>query len=263
MKPTATPYGIISVIILLLFVGWGIYQIKPSGIDQVDQSSSAVDPLDAPLDAPHLSNRVAIKSDNSPQNASHLVDTDPARVTMSMTRAMYDLRNNAGFFENKGQYPEDIQYVLERRGMKTLLFPGGFGYLLEEVVQGDAGDSSIFRFVNVQLKGANQTPGTIASGQNETQQNFLDRDATAIHHYQQVTYKEIYPGIDLIFEPRLQRGRVFGEKHSFLVKPGDRKSTRLNSSHQIISYAVFCLKKKKKNNNIKKKKQKTLNKKRM
>src|SRR5258708_17075487 len=37
-----------------------------------------------------------------------------------------------------------------------------------------------------------------------------------------------------------------------LVRPGrrpaaerDRKSTRLNSSHQIISYAVFCLKKKK------------------
>src|SRR5207244_12583460 len=33
----------------------------------------------------------------------------------------------------------------------------------------------------------------------------------------------------------------------------DRKSTRLNSSHQIISYAVFCLKKKKKT------KSKTLN----
>ena len=30
------------------------------------------------------------------------------------------------------------------------------------------------------------------------------------------------------------------------VKKSDRKSTRLNSSHQIISYAVFCLKKKKK-----------------
>src|SRR5258708_30478465 len=28
------------------------------------------------------------------------------------------------------------------------------------------------------------------------------------------------------------------------VVKGDRKSTRLNSSHQIISYAVFCLKKK-------------------
>src|SRR2546427_6594669 len=29
----------------------------------------------------------------------------------------------------------------------------------------------------------------------------------------------------------------------------DRKSTRLNSSHSQISYAVFCLKKKKKNHN--------------
>src|SRR5687768_17697962 len=31
--------------------------------------------------------------------------------------------------------------------------------------------------------------------------------------------------------------------------PGDRKSTRLNSSHGYISYAVFCLKKKKKTEN--------------
>src|SRR5256885_2643236 len=30
--------------------------------------------------------------------------------------------------------------------------------------------------------------------------------------------------------------------------PRDRKSTRLNSSHLVISYAVFCLKKKKKTN---------------
>src|SRR2546428_8930255 len=35
----------------------------------------------------------------------------------------------------------------------------------------------------------------------------------------------------------LQEGRI--------VERGDRKSTRLNSSHDQISYAVFCLKKKK------------------
>src|SRR5258708_17188584 len=37
------------------------------------------------------------------------------------------------------------------------------------------------------------------------------------------------------------------EPRIFLADHGtsDRKSTRLNSSHQIISYAVFCLKKKK------------------
>src|SRR5258708_24674790 len=38
---------------------------------------------------------------------------------------------------------------------------------------------------------------------------------------------------------------------SSLSKVPDRKSTRLNSSHQIISYAVFCLKKKKQEHNTK------------
>src|SRR5258708_27821079 len=54
---------------------------------------------------------------------------------------------------------------------------------------------------------------------------------------------------------RLPAHRSSGEAMSVLVKQdnceerddrwADRKSTRLNSSHQIISYAVFCLKKKK------------------
>src|SRR2546421_1696925 len=35
-----------------------------------------------------------------------------------------------------------------------------------------------------------------------------------------------------------------------LCAEGDRKSTRLNSSHDQISYAVFCLKKKKKQKQI-------------
>src|SRR5258708_23102572 len=45
-------------------------------------------------------------------------------------------------------------------------------------------------------------------------------------------------------------GRLLGQcpARSQLRRGGDRdrKSTRLNSSHQIISYAVFCLKKKNK-----------------
>src|SRR6266540_4524135 len=39
-------------------------------------------------------------------------------------------------------------------------------------------------------------------------------------------------------------------------QPGDRKSTRLNSSHITISYAVFCLKKKKKKKKKKEQKKK-------
>src|SRR3989454_6232692 len=38
-----------------------------------------------------------------------------------------------------------------------------------------------------------------------------------------------------------------GLKEAKDLVDGDRKSTRLNSSHLVISYAVFCLKKKKKN----------------
>src|SRR5258708_16301159 len=48
----------------------------------------------------------------------------------------------------------------------------------------------------------------------------------------------IGPGAD-------RRGKAVGVGGDDLARR-DRKSTRLNSSHQIISYAVFCLKKKKK-----------------
>src|SRR2546422_5385044 len=43
---------------------------------------------------------------------------------------------------------------------------------------------------------------------------------------------------------RASLGR-FGAAGCFVGSAGDRKSTRLNSSHGYISYAVFCLKKKK------------------
>src|SRR5947207_11389458 len=41
--------------------------------------------------------------------------------------------------------------------------------------------------------------------------------------------------------------RLGGAAPAGRARGGDRKSTRLNSSHTVISYAVFCLKKKKKN----------------
>src|SRR5438105_11456555 len=56
----------------------------------------------------------------------------------------------------------------------------------------------------------------------------------------------------------VNRGLAYGDGKIFLQQADttlvalDRKSTRLNSSHEWISYAVFCLKKKKKQktNNI-------------
>src|SRR5438034_3256636 len=42
----------------------------------------------------------------------------------------------------------------------------------------------------------------------------------------------------------LAAGEVAEQPHGERAAQGDRKSTRLNSSHTVISYAVFCLKKK-------------------
>src|SRR5258708_13972993 len=49
---------------------------------------------------------------------------------------------------------------------------------------------------------------------------------------------------DKQFERHQPRLSVLIPSHVIELRVEDRKSTRLNSSHQIISYAVFCLKKK-------------------
>src|SRR5438034_11721791 len=48
-----------------------------------------------------------------------------------------------------------------------------------------------------------------------------------------------------LYERHGAKGRCRSVEGGWLFK--DRKSTRLNFSHTVISYAVFCLKKKKKN----------------
>src|SRR5258708_20036535 len=50
-------------------------------------------------------------------------------------------------------------------------------------------------------------------------------------------------GFNVGIEKLLLAGVLLLDQLQYASK--DRKSTRLNSSHQIISYAVFCLKKKK------------------
>src|SRR3989454_6132394 len=58
------------------------------------------------------------------------------------------------------------------------------------------------------------------------------------------------PYLDLLIEGLKEFGKERElSKYQVMVNTialGDRKSTRLNSSHLVISYAVFCLKKKKK-----------------
>src|SRR6266480_6513722 len=62
--------------------------------------------------------------------------------------------------------------------------------------------------------------------------------------------RQVGPG-----QARLRQDRR-GPLQPHARRAGDRKSTRLNSSHMSISYAVFCLKKKKKKKKKKNKEQK-------
>src|SRR5688572_32047710 len=68
------------------------------------------------------------------------------------------------------------------------------------------------------------------------------------------------PGYCLVLQVReAGRGRSSepaGRQRAVGRQPRDRKSTRLNSSHSQISYAVFCLKKKKKKKSKKKNRKK-------
>src|SRR2546426_7347753 len=58
--------------------------------------------------------------------------------------------------------------------------------------------------------------------------------------------------VDYFEDAPIRKSRVFGKPiteveeslESRFAEDTDRKSTRLNSSHLVISYAVFCLKKK-------------------
>src|SRR2546427_4130853 len=81
---------------------------------------------------------------------------------------------------------------------------------------------------------------------------FSHLDATVVLS-RQIFELGIYPAMDpLASSSRLLDAQYLGERHYKVavevqrILQRDRKSTRLNSSHSQISYAVFCLKKKKK-----------------
>src|SRR5215510_11393683 len=70
-----------------------------------------------------------------------------------------------------------------------------------------------------------------------------------------------HDGCDPLPGPAGGAPEVGRQHHIGQPEEPDRKSTRLNSSHVAISYAVFCLKKKKKKKKNKKKKKKNKKKK--
>src|SRR5438132_7144050 len=91
---------------------------------------------------------------------------------------------------------------------------------------------------------------------------YLDPPATALYTLSLHDALPISPRRQVLLEHRAGGGIVVRDEHAQIAQLGgwrrpsrevlageacvepDRKSTRLNSSHTVISYAVFCLKKK-------------------
>src|SRR2546428_12428492 len=74
---------------------------------------------------------------------------------------------------------------------------------------------------------------------------FNDTATTEIYTLSLHDALPIYDVVGLVFDQIEIKLNDFSHR----AAEADRKSTRLNSSHDQISYAVFCLKKKKKNKN--------------
>src|SRR5256885_12105959 len=64
----------------------------------------------------------------------------------------------------------------------------------------------------------------------------------ALWHKLETEVREIDARLDAVMGVAIED---LSNGRTLFLNPEDRKSTRLNSSHLVISYAVFCLKKKK------------------
>src|SRR3989449_6634570 len=78
---------------------------------------------------------------------------------------------------------------------------------------------------------------------------FRSQDSTKGHSNSISQISGLYHKQDVTPYMHVFAQHMYQFMHQLKMKNLDRKSTRLNSSHGYISYAVFCLKKKKKNNN--------------
>src|SRR5258708_11851845 len=88
-------------------------------------------------------------------------------------------------------------------------------------------------------------PYTTLFRSNEVVFDFYDRLKSVSKGYASFDYHLTdYKPADLVKMQILVNGEVGRLVVGQMIVERDRKSTRLNSSHQIISYAVFCLKKK-------------------
>src|SRR5258708_9063591 len=160
--------------------------------------------------------RHAVVSRQEPANTCCAIPSDVRAALAHLPRS---------FEPNQGQADSRIKFLARGDGYGVYFTPSETVLAFPHRTQQGASQVA----VQMRLSGANQNSDISALHQLPGHSNYLiGKDPSGWHRnipqFARVQYHDVYPGIDL--------------------RDIDRKSTRLNSSHQIISYAVFCLKKK-------------------
>ncbi|MEO6168586.1 MAG: T9SS type A sorting domain-containing protein [Chitinophagales bacterium] len=165
-----------------------------------------------------------------------------------------------GFWENKGQVVDqdglkrsDVLYLFEQNGFTVALGKDFFSFQLSTNIDDPLNSADLnahtaqqneeqpadyktglikYERTDIKLLGANKNAEIAAYGASDERRNYYGPAGTssAIHHYQKIVYKNIYPGIDLAFyiessnsskKPRL--------KYDFIVHAGaDARTIQLS-----------------------------------
>ena len=163
------------------------------------------------------------------------------------------------FIENKGQVHNlsdrtpnaDVLFMLEGPGMKVFLmrdgistqfekthYPEGYLELMREKHHDEVQQQQLEGLrkavrletwrVDMRLEGANPAAVVTTEGKSADYTQYYNHDALFVHHYQKVTYKDVYPGIDWVVYTTES-----GMKHDFVVHPGaDPGRIRMRYTHQ-------------------------------
>ncbi len=147
--------------------------------------------------------------------------------------------STAGFTENKGQIADqfgnvrsDLLYLYTNKNLIVQLKVNGFSYEMCSVINDSVyhdpenyNDSNYIFIkthrVDIELIGSNPEPAVINEGRSNDYNNYYtqytgEKGVTYVYNYQKVTYKNIYPNIDLTFYTNKENEI----KYDFIVKPG-------------------------------------------
>lgn len=149
-----------------------------------------------------------------------------------------------GFIENKGQIlneeskpAPEVLYLLNAPGLNVQLRKNGFSYdtyvtdnipVSEKLKVATATKQNIpsteYRFhrVDITLEGSNPSSQIVTGEAAPDYINYyttgVENGALDVHHYNTVTYKNIYPGIDLEFTASMSDSKLV--EYNFIVHPG-------------------------------------------